>query len=89
MLKTVSKEEFHFLRSILKDYFLHISKNPHTLIARFLGLHKIKYRKSYNDSHQRVYFLVMCNVFNTSREIHKRYDLKGSIQGRRTRAAPN
>jgi 1-phosphatidylinositol-4-phosphate 5-kinase len=88
MLKTVSKEEFHFLRSILKEYFFHLSKFPHTLITRFLGLHKIKYRKSYNDTQQRVYFLVMCNVFNTSAEIHKRYDLKGSLQGRKTRKDP-
>jgi len=50
MLKTVSKEEFHFLRSILKEYFAHLSKNPHTLIARFLGLHKIKYKKAHNES---------------------------------------
>lgn len=50
MLKTVSKEEFHFLRGILKEYFAHLSKNPHTLITRFLGLHKIKYKKSHNES---------------------------------------
>ena len=31
----------------------------------------------------------MNNVFNTSKEIHKRYDLKGSTQGRTTKYANN
>lgn len=31
----------------------------------------------------------MANVFNTSREINIRFDLKGSSKGRRTRKYPN
>ena len=33
----------------------------------------------------RVYFVIMANVFNTSREINIRYDLKGSTLGRQVR----
>ena len=31
----------------------------------------------------------MANVFKTAREIHVRYDLKGSVQGRRTKKSPD
>ena len=34
---------------------------------------------------ERVYFIIMANVFNTSRQIHARYDLKGSKAGRQLR----
>ena len=46
-------------------------------------MHKIKYKE--NGSVQRVYFIIMANVFNTTRQIHVRYDLKGSKLGRQTR----
>ena len=33
---------------------------------------------------KKIYFIVMNNVFSTSKMIHRRYDLKGSTQGRET-----
>jgi len=42
MLKTISKQEFHFMRKILKDYHDHLVAYPNTMITRFYGLHKIK-----------------------------------------------
>jgi len=75
------------LKEILKDYYEHLSKNPHALITRFYGLHKIKYTKS--TGKHRIYFVIMANVFKTTREINVRYDLKGSIQGRRTKTKPD
>ena len=33
----------------------------------------------------KLYIIIMANVFNTAREIHVRYDLKGSTQGRITK----
>lgn len=50
-------------------------------------MHKIKYKE--NGSIQRVYFIIMANVFNTTRSIEVRYDLKGSKYGRNTRKKPN
>jgi 1-phosphatidylinositol-4-phosphate 5-kinase len=88
MLKTISPGEFHNLRDILKDYYDHLAVYPHTLITRFFGLHKIKYAKS-NGGKARIYFVIMANVFKTSREIHVRYDLKGSTQGRKTKKNAN
>jgi len=87
MLKTISSAEFHNLREILKDYYEHLVLYPHSLITRFFGLHKIKYNKSIGGK-VRIYFVIMANVFKTARDIHVRYDLKGSKQGRRTKKTP-
>ena len=78
MLKTIHHTEFLRLKHILKLYYEHILKNPQTLITRFFGLHKIKYKDDSSNSFQRVYFIIMANVFNTKRVINVRYDLKGS-----------
>ena len=79
MLKTISSTEFHHLRTILKDYYDHLAIYPHSLITRFYGLHKIKYTKStLGGGKVRIYFVIMANVFKTNRDIHIRFDLKGS-----------
>ena len=88
MLKTISHDEFVKLKLILKQYYMHMVRHPHTLITRFFGLHKIKYKKE-TGGYQRIYFIIMANVFNTKRKINFRYDLKGSKQGRITKKNPN
>mmetsp|Transcript_19951 Transcript_19951/g.14658 ORF Transcript_19951/g.14658 Transcript_19951/m.14658 type:complete len:193 (+) Transcript_19951:54-632(+) len=85
MLKTISHIEYVHFKSILKQYYTHIKENPHTLVARFFGLHKIKY---HSTTIKKVYFVVMSNVFKTSREIHIRFDLKGSTVGRQVKKHP-
>jgi Ca2+-binding EF-hand superfamily protein len=82
-LKTIPREEFHFLRDILRNYYEHLTSNPNTLIIKFYGLHKIRFEKS-RGTQKKVYFTIMANVFHTHREIHLRYDLKGSTYGRST-----
>lgn len=52
-------------------------ENPDTLLPKFFGLHRIK-----PTGGRQVRFVVMENVFRTQKEIHERYDLKGSIFGR-------
>lgn len=81
----------HHLRTILKDYYQHLSLYPHSLITRFFGLHKIKYNKAFGalGNKFRIYIVIMANVFKTSRDIHVRYDIKGSTQGRRTKKSPD
>ena len=59
-------------------------ENPNTLITRFFGLHKIQNKKKKTA----IYFVIMANVFNTSRPIHVRYDLKGSTINREVRKFP-
>ena len=87
MLKTISHDEFEHFKFIMKEYYMHMLKFPHTLIARFYGLHKIKFTKTTKT--ERIYFVIMANVFNTTREIDIRYDLKGSTKGRLTRKDVN
>jgi 1-phosphatidylinositol-4-phosphate 5-kinase len=83
MLKTCSHNEFEHFKKIMKNYYYHLLAFPHTLIARFFGLHKISFNE--DGKIKRIYFVVMANVFNTQREIHVRYDLKGSTYGRFTK----
>ena len=84
MLKTISHNEFEHFLKILKNYYYHVLGFPHTLIARFFGLHKIKFTDNTGPTVKikRIYFVIMANVFNTNREIQVRYDLKGSTHGR-------
>lgn len=77
MIKTMSKAECKFLRSILPAYYEHIQKNPNTLLTRFFGMHKVKPHKKTQR-----HFLIMGSVFYTNKYIHTVYDLKGSTQGR-------
>lgn len=87
MMKTISHAEFERLKFILKDYYEHLVSYPQTLITRYFGLHKIKYKPE-GGGVQRIYFIIMANVFNTTRSLNIRYDLKGSKLGRRTKKKP-
>ena len=44
MLKTISRDEFKKLKSILSAYFDHINSHPESLITRFYGLHKVFFK---------------------------------------------
>ena len=80
MLKTISTEESRFLWKFLPDYYFHVYKNPHTLITRFFGFHKI----IDCGSNKEIYFVVMGNLFKSDYDIEVKYDLKGSTLGRLT-----
>jgi len=51
----------------------HVSAKPHTLLPRFFGLCQLGEQ----------FFVVSENFFCSGRELHTRYDLKGSTVGRR------
>ena len=82
MLKTISKGEFNFLRKIIEEYHIYLTNNPNTLIPRYYGLHEIITKKGFGS--KSIYFLVMQNQFHSNYTIDRRYDLKGSSQGRTT-----
>ena len=94
MIKTVTKEEKRLLKGMLKEYYEYLSKNKDSFIVRFYGLHGLrlkrdpllfqqgKYRKD-----EKIFFVVMGNLFNTPLEVHRRFDLKGSWIGRSVEAA--
>lgn len=77
IIKTISHSEHNFMRSILKDYHEHVRNNPHTLLSRFYGLHRVKMPRG-----RKIHFVIMNNLFPPHRDIHETYDLKGSAYGR-------
>ena len=81
MIKTQTKEEKTFLRHILPRYYSHMKENPHSLVTHFYGM----YRVQIPDLGKSIHFVIMKSVFNTEKEIHKIWDLKGSTKGRRAK----
>lgn len=78
MIKTQTQEEKNFLRQILPDYYVHLRDNPHSFITHFYGMYRVKIPELGKSIH----FVIMKSVFNTEKEIHKIWDLKGSTLGR-------
>lgn len=81
MIKTQSDEEKAFLLKILPKYYLHIKQNPQSFITHFYGMYRVKIPALNKVTH----FVIMKSVFNTEKEIHKIWDLKGSTAGRRAK----
>ncbi|KAJ1033928.1 hypothetical protein NDA16_000136 [Ustilago loliicola] len=77
IIKTIRHNEHKFLLRILKDYHEHVKANPHTLLSRFYGLHRVKL-----PGGRKIHFVIMNNLFPPHRDIHETYDLKGSSIGR-------
>ncbi len=78
MIKTQTRAESKFLRRILPRYYMYIIKNADTLVTRFYGMHRVKMKYIQQNMH----FVIMQSVFDTKKEIHAIYDLKGSSVGR-------
>ncbi|EGR34874.1 phosphatidylinositol-4-phosphate 5-kinase, putative [Ichthyophthirius multifiliis] len=83
-IKTISKSEFKYLKAIIQNYFNHLKTNKQSLIIKFFGLHKIKVRMKKNLYQQAIFFVVMGNIFDNCKDFISKYDLKGSIYGRKT-----
>ena len=77
IIKTIHHSEHKYLRKILKKYYEHVKNNPHTLISRFYGLHRVKLPHG-----RKIHFVIMNNLFPAHKDIHETYDLKGSTVGR-------
>lgn len=72
IVKSTSKEECTFLRSIAQEYADYLCSNPNSLLTRFYGCHCLElYGKQFS-------FIVMANLFDTEQVIHSRFDIKGS-----------
>lgn len=81
MLKTIARDEFYKLLGTLQPYHEHLSKHPKSLLTRYYGLHKVKYKQ--NGKNMEQYIIIMNNMFRKFTP-NVRYDLKGSTQGRST-----
>ncbi|KAI0758492.1 SAICAR synthase-like protein [Trametes elegans] len=60
----------------LRQYYEHVKDNPHTLLSRFYGLHRVKLLRG-----RKIHFVIMNNLFPAHKDIHETYDLKGSTVG--------
>ncbi|KAF9447289.1 SAICAR synthase-like protein [Macrolepiota fuliginosa MF-IS2] len=77
IIKTIHHSEHKFLLKTLGVYYEHVKSNPHTLLSRFYGLHRVKLPRG-----RKIHFVIMNNLFPPHRDIHETYDLKGSTVGR-------
>lgn len=77
IIKTIRHSEAKFLLSILERYYAFVRDNPHTLVSRFYGLHRVKLPHG-----RKIHFVIMNNLFPPHKDIHETYDLKGSTIGR-------
>lgn len=77
IIKTIRHSEHKFLLSVLKNYHAHVKNNPHTLLSRFYGLHRVKLPRG-----RKIHFVIMNNLFPPHKDIHETFDLKGSTVGR-------
>jgi 1-phosphatidylinositol-4-phosphate 5-kinase len=90
MIKTVTRDEKHLLKNILRDYYMHLKSNKDSsMLVRFFGLHGLRLKSEpvlFNSGQyrrdQKIFFVVMGNFFSTPLEVHRRFDLKGSWVGR-------
>ena len=67
----------------MPNYYYHVIGNRNTLITRIFGFHKIFYNRK--GLKIKKYFIVLANAFSTDKELHRRYDLKGSKYKRTTK----
>ena len=80
IVKTISKSEYKFLKTILSEYYFYIKNNPLTFLPKLLGCYVLKQKKKRTTN--KIFFIVMTNVFATTNHIDLRFDLKGSTIGR-------
>ncbi|KAH3668783.1 hypothetical protein OGAPHI_002538 [Ogataea philodendri] len=85
IIKTIHHSEHKHLRRCLKRYYEYVDKNPQTFICQFYGLHRLKMHSA--TGIHKIHFLVMNNIFPPHRDLHEKYDLKGSTYGRITNVA--
>jgi len=77
LIKTILPEESKLLKGILPSYHNHIKLNKDTLLTRYFGWYRME--QKYGESFD---FVVMGNLFFSSKNIQEQYDLKGSTYKR-------
>ena len=81
IVKTISRKEYKFLKTMLSEYFFYLKSNPLSLLPKLLGSYVLK--RKFKKKITNIYFIVMSNVFATENHIDLRFDLKGSTIGRK------
>ncbi|KAJ4824455.1 hypothetical protein Tsubulata_026809 [Turnera subulata] len=78
VVRTLQKSRAKHLLDLLPSYYVHLQKNPATLLSITYGLHMVK-----EAGGHKVYFAVHSNIIPLEANAFKVYDLKGSKQGRK------
>ncbi|XWS32095.1 hypothetical protein CRYUN_Cryun23aG0131400 [Craigia yunnanensis] len=77
-IKTLRKSEVKVLIEMLPGYYSHLKKFRNTVLNKLYGVHVVK-----PVGGIKVYFVVVANIFKSDLLMHRCYDLKGSLQGRK------
>ncbi|XP_022769727.1 phosphatidylinositol 4-phosphate 5-kinase 10-like [Durio zibethinus] len=77
-IKTLRKSEVKVLIQMLPSYYSHLKKFRNTVLNKLYGVHLLK-----PVGGVKVYFVVVANIFKSDLLMHRCYDLKGSLQGRK------
>ena len=72
IIKTLSSGEAEVLKKLLPHLLQHLTEHPQSLIVKFYACMGLQLYK------QRLYFVVMENLFPLGLQIQERFDLKGS-----------
>ncbi|OMO64365.1 hypothetical protein CCACVL1_21816 [Corchorus capsularis] len=78
VIKTLRKSEVKVVIEMLPCYYNHIRKYRNTILSKLYGVHVVK-----PGGGVKAYFLVARNVLKSDALMHRCYDLKGSLQGRK------
>ncbi|XP_023224945.1 phosphatidylinositol 5-phosphate 4-kinase type-2 beta-like [Centruroides sculpturatus] len=73
IIKTLQSEEVEQMHSLLKQYHPYIVEcHGKTLLPQYLGMYRLTVEGA------ETYMVVMRNIFSSSLNVHRKYDLKGS-----------
>ncbi|KAG8486276.1 hypothetical protein CXB51_019695 [Gossypium anomalum] len=78
VIRTLRKSEVRVLLEMLPDYYNHLRKFRNTVLNKLYSAHVVK-----PVGGAKVYFVVVANIFKSDLLMHRCYDLKGSLQGRK------
>ncbi|KAB2070147.1 hypothetical protein ES319_A08G137300v1 [Gossypium barbadense] len=78
VIRTLRKSEVRVLLEMLPDYYNHLRKFHNTVLNKLYGAHVVK-----PVGGAKVYFVVVANIFKSDLLMHRCYDFKGSLQGRK------
>jgi hypothetical protein len=68
--------------AVLPKLYQHMLQHPNSMLCQIYGVYKLVLHNS-----EKVRMMVMKNILCTTAPLHRRFDLKGSTQGRYTKKA--
>ncbi|KHF99922.1 Phosphatidylinositol-4-phosphate 5-kinase 10 -like protein [Gossypium arboreum] len=78
VIRTLRKSEVRVLLEMLPDYYNHLRKFRNTVLNKLYGAHVVK-----PVGGAKAWLCLQANIFKSDLLMHRCYDLKGSLQGRK------